>query len=190
MSFQIETGHLIIRDLQEDDIPILVKYFAEPISQKYILSCQLDSEFNKKNFENGIAWAKHPQRIYYRFAVMLKSDETLIGSCSINKVYPESIDTNIGWHFGSRFSGNGYATETARKLLYIGFELEEVSSIYADCFVENKASIKIFEKIGMTPYWNFGLINLMRGLSYNEIKQTVRYSISRSQWIKNYSSSV
>lgn len=174
MSFQIETRRLIIRDLQEDDIPVLIKQFAEPIGRNNILSSQLDSEFNRRSFENGIAWAKHPQRIYYQFAVMLKSNDDLIGSCSINKAYPESIDTNIGWHYGSRFSGKGYATEAARKLLYIGFELEEVSSIYADCFVENKASIKIFEKIRMTPHWNFSLINLMRRLSYNEIKQTVR----------------
>ncbi len=184
MSFQIESERLIIRDVREADIPILVEYFAEPIARKNILSCQLDSEFNRKYFENGIAWAKHPQRIYYQFAVTLKTDDTLIGNCSIYKVYPESIDTNIGWHYGSRFRGNGYATEAAQKLLYFGFELEEVSSIYADCFVENKASIRIMEKIGMKPHWNSSAFNFMRGLlSYGEFTSAVRYSITRNQWL-------
>lgn len=184
MSFQLETERLVIRDVEEAEISTLVGYFAEPEARKYILPCQLDADFNRRSFENGIAWAEHPQRIYYQFAVILKKYKTLIGSCNISKVYPESIDTNIGWHFGSQFSGNGYATETAQKLLNFGFELEEVSSIYGDCFVENKASIRIFEKIGMKPHLDFTPINLLRGfLSYSEIIPTLRYSISRTQWL-------
>ena len=51
---------------------------------------------------------------------------------------------------GHECRGNGYVTEAARELLHIGFMLNEVSEIYADCFVENRASIRIMEKIGMT----------------------------------------
>lgn len=183
MSFQVETERLLIRDIQKEDIPILVSQCAEPISRENILSFQSDETYNRKNFENAIAWAKAPRRLYYTLAVTLKSDNTLIGSCNINNVFPESIETIIGWHYGHEFRGNGYATETARQLLYIGFELNEVTSIYADCFVNNKASIRIFEKIGMSPHLNFGLFNLIRGLSYGENKPTVRYYISRNQWL-------
>lgn len=184
MSFQTETERLIIRDIKEDDIPVLIKQFAEPESQKKILSFQADEEHNKNDLENAIAWAKIPKREFYKLSVTLKADQILIGSCAISFVKPESFSTAIGWHYGHKYRGNGYATEAARVLLHIGFELNEVANIYADCFVENKASIRIMEKIGMSPVWNLGLFNMIRGWSYGEYRPAVRYTISRNQCLK------
>lgn len=183
MSFQIETGRLIIRDVREDDIPIIVKQCAEPEARNSILFFQASETYNKKDLANAIAWAKHPQREHYILSVTLKADRTLIGTCAIANVKSESVETSIGWHYGNEFRGNGYATEAARELLYIGFELNEVSEIYADCFADNKASIRIMEKIGMSSGWNFDIFNMIRGWSYGESKPTVRYTISRRQWL-------
>jgi len=133
--------------------------------------------------ENAIAWAKHPQREHYKLSVTLKTDRTLIGSCTITYVKPESFETPIGWHYGNKYRGNGYATEAARQLLYIGFELNKVNEIRADCFSDNKASIIIMEKIGMSPYWDSSLFNMIRGWSYGESRSTVRHIISRHQWL-------
>lgn len=183
MSFQIETGRLIIRDVREDDIPILVGQFAEPEARNGILFFQTDESYNKNDLANAIAWAKVPQRQYYKLSVTLKADGALIGSCIISKVVAESFQTSIGWHYGNQYRGKGYATEAARQLLYIGFGLNKVAAIYADCFEDNKASIRIMEKIGMSPVWNFGLFNMIRGWSYGESKPTVRYTISRREWL-------
>ncbi|MEP6903170.1 MAG: GNAT family N-acetyltransferase [Actinomycetota bacterium] len=183
MSFQIETERLIIRDVREDDMPILIAQSAEPDGRKNILSYQADETYNKQALKNAIAWAKIPQREYYMLSVTLKTDQTLIGSCTIINARPECFETAVGWHYGSKYWGNGYATEVARELLYIGFELNEVNEIYADCFIENKASIRIMEKIGMSSSWNLGLFNMLRGWSYGESKPTVRYIISRNEWL-------
>jgi RimJ/RimL family protein N-acetyltransferase len=185
MSFQIETERLVIRDVREDDIPILVRQFAESEARNGILSFQSDETYNKDNLANAIAWAKVPQRQHYKLSVTLKSGDALIGSCTINNVLAESFQTAIGWHYGNQYRGKGYATEAARQLLYIGFELNKVASIYADCFENNKASIRVIQKIGMSPVWNFSLFNWARGFSYNETKPTVRHSITREQWFAN-----
>lgn len=183
MSFQRETERLIVRDVREDDIPIIIEQFAEPEARKNILSFQQDENYNKKNLAYAIAWAKHPQREHYKLSVTLKRNETLIGTCTINNVKPKCYETAIGWHYGHRYRGNGYATEAARELLRIGFELNNVSEIYADCFVGNQASIRIMEKIGMSSRLNFELFNVIRGWSYGEHKPTVRYVISKRQWL-------
>jgi ribosomal-protein-alanine N-acetyltransferase len=183
MSFQIETGRLIIRDIREDDIPVLLAQFAEPESRANILSFQADEDYNRMDLATAIAWAKHPQRLYYKLAVALKKGGDLIGSCTIAKVRPNCFETSIGWHYGHEYRGNGYATEAARRLLYIGFALNNVSKIYADAFAENRASIRIFEKIGMSPHLNFGFFNMLRGWDYGERKPAVRYTISRQEWL-------
>jgi [ribosomal protein S5]-alanine N-acetyltransferase len=111
-----------------------------------------------------------------------KSDRALIGSCSIANARRESIEAALGWHYGRRYWGNGYATEAARALLYIGFELHRAAEIYADCFADNAASIRIMEKIGMTSRPNLRLFDQIRGWSYGEKRPTVRYTISRNEW--------
>lgn len=184
MSFQIETGRLVVRDVREDDIPVLVKHWIEPEAKRNILSFQADEEHNRKDLKNAIAWAKVSDREFYKLSVALKNDRTLIGSCILSFVKRESHSAQIGWHFGHRFRGNGYATEAAHAMLYIGFKLRNVATIHGDCFVENKASIRIFEKLGMNPVWNLGLFNVIRGWSYGESRPAVRYTISREDWIK------
>ncbi len=185
MSFQIETERLILRDVRKVDFSGLLEIFAEPESRSNILSFQADAEHNRKDLENAMAWAKFPQREHYKLAVALKNDQTLIGGCTLTGVRPEAFNTTIGWHYGHKFRGNGYATEAARALLYIGFELNQVNEIFADCFVENKASIRIMEKIGMRSSWNLGLFNTIRGWSYGEQKPTVRYIISKYKWLSD-----
>lgn len=151
MSFQIETERLILRDVQDEDIPILLVQFVEPESLRNILFSQRDKVLNKRILEGAMAWAKAPQREYYKLSVVLKADQTLIGSGTISGVLPESVKAGIGWHYGHKYRGNGYATEAARELLYIGFGLNKVNEIHADCFADNLASIRIMEKIGMNP---------------------------------------
>lgn len=105
-------------------------------------------------------------------------------SCTISNVTPKSREIVIGWHFGHEFGGNGYATEAAAELLRIGFELHNVSEIHADCFAGNRASIRIMEKIGMTSRPYLELFNVIRGWSYGEHKPSVRYVISRWDWME------
>ena len=183
MSFQVETERLLIRDVIEDDIPALVRQFAEPEARHHILSAQADENYNRINLKNAMDWAGQPKRRFYKLSVVLKANETLIGCVTLSYVRPRGFETELGWHYGHQFRGNGYATEAARAALRIGFETCRVSKIFADCFVENTASIRIFEKIGMQPYLDFSLFNVIRGLSYGEYKPTVRYAIAKYQWL-------
>lgn len=183
MSFQIETGRLIIRDVRDEDIAVLVKQFAEREARENILSFQADEAYNRNEFEKAMAWARQSHRPYYKLAVELKSDGTLIGNCNLSDAVREASEANIGWHYGHRFRGNGYATEAARALLDFGFEFVGVNEIYADCFSGNGASRRILEKIGMSASLDFSLFNMFRGWGYGESKPAARYIISNSQWL-------
>lgn len=182
MPLQIETRRLIIRDLEKSDIGRLLEFYTEPVARSGILQQHGDQFYNKYELENAVTWATSPyQRQYYELAVLLKSDQTLIGTCSLYGVYPESLETGLGWHYQSPYWGKGFATEAAREQLYIGFELNRVELIYADCFTDNIASIRIMEKLGMTPKWNSGLAERIDGNGRN--KPTVRYQIGRKEWL-------
>jgi [ribosomal protein S5]-alanine N-acetyltransferase len=182
MSLQIETENLIIRDLREEDAADLLEHIVEPASRKHILFQHSERFYSKQIFESAIAWANYPkQREYYELAVLLKTDNSLIGTCSLYGVIPKSIETSIGWHYKSEYQGNGYATEAAQQLLHIGFEINKVELIFADCFADNFASIRILEKIGMKQNRDFPSIDKLNG--YGESKPTLRHQIWRKEWL-------
>lgn len=182
MSFQIETGRLILRDVREADLQTLLAQAREPEARKGILSFQANELYNRNYLEKAISEARFSMREHYALAVELKSGGELIGTCNITSVRRDSIETNIGWHYGSKFWNRGFATEAARALLYIGFEIGKVKEIFADCFADNLASIRVMEKIGMTTRPVLNLFNALRGISYGEQRAAVRYVITRDEW--------
>jgi [ribosomal protein S5]-alanine N-acetyltransferase len=183
MSFRIATTRLILRDVREDDLPVLIAQGTEHAARRGILAYQADENYNRACLLAAISEARKARRVNYTLAVVLKSDNSLIGSCSIANVTDDSIETALGWHYGVKYWGNGYATEAARALLYIGFAIGRAAEIYADCFADNFASIRVMEKIGMTTRGNLTLLNQIRGWSYGEKRPSVRYLISRNQWL-------
>lgn len=182
MSFKIETERLVLRDVTERDMPTLIEQAREPEARGGILAYQADDRYNRVCLMAAIEWARVERRENYTLAVVRREDGALVGNCSIANVRPETIEAALGWHYGVKYWGRGYATEAARALLYVGFQIGGVAEIYADCFADNRASIRVMEKIGMTARENLKLFNQIRGMSYGEKRATVRYTISRGEW--------
>ncbi len=187
MSFTVETDRLVLRDLKEEDLPVLIEHFTDPKSRDNILSNQSNEAFVRWYVGLAGLISKQEPRRAYVLAVVLKSENVVVGSCDLWDAASESINAKIGWHIGSDYSGRGYATEAARQLLSIGFETNDVSRVYADCFAHNKAAMRVMEKIGMTRHRSNRLFSWRRALKYGEKGSIVRYHIWRDQWLsQNY----
>ncbi len=188
--FSIETKRLILRDYQEDDWEAFTQHFKDPLAQDGILSFQSGDLQIMREFEIGLMLAEQNPRLGYALAVVLKDTGALIGSCSIGGTIAGYTQTSMGWHFGSAYRGNGYATESAHELLRLGFQDHGVERISARCFANNVASRRVMEKIGMTPHRSGLLARWLRGATYGENKPIVQYRILKSQWFLNQSSEI
>ncbi len=62
----------------------------------------------------------------------------------------EHDKAKLGYWIGKDFWGKGYATEAAAAALAYGFDRLHLNRIYANCFDNNPASVKILERLGMT----------------------------------------
>lgn len=60
-------------------------------------------------------------------------------------------DWEVGWHLKRSAWGKGYATEGGRTLLQYGFSELKLPMIYAVANPENRASIRVMERLGMSP---------------------------------------
>jgi len=62
---------------------------------------------------------------------------------------PEFDEVDLGYRFLPNFWGKGYATEASHEILTYGFDELELKRIIAIAMKENKASLRVMEKVGM-----------------------------------------
>jgi RimJ/RimL family protein N-acetyltransferase len=147
MNVILETPRLLLRTFTEDDAPLLYQLNLDPEVIRYTLDPMTDVEHAKKVLVEVIL----PQYALYnhgRWAVHLKEDLQFIGWCGL-KYIPERREIDLGYRFGQKFWGKGYATELAYACLRYGFQKLNMRHIVGRALVGNVGSIRVLEKIGM-----------------------------------------
>ena len=73
----------------------------------------------------------------------------LIGSCGVRVNDFARQEGNIGYELNPEYWRRGYATEAARAVMRFGFEQLGLHRIWAQCNADNRASVRVLEKLGM-----------------------------------------
>jgi len=96
------------------------------------------------------------------WAMILSTSAELMGWCGLQYL-PETDETEVGYLLGQSFWGHGYATEAALASVTYGFKTLGLNEIIGIVHPENKASIHVIDKLGMTYVdrtYYFGMIVL------------------------------
>ncbi len=158
MTLRMETGRLLLRELEISDAERLFLLDSNPEVMKYVGVKPLTT------IEQTIASIKMIRQQYAdngigRYAVIEKQSGLLIGWCGIKfidyKINDHQNIYELGYRFLPEYWGKGYATESARKWLNFAFENLKTEVVYAYVDVENKASIHTLEKLGFENKGNF-----------------------------------
>ena len=171
----------MMRDVLESDVEKMVGFFSEEVAQPNILSEHRNSDYVRRMVNRVAHYLKtipYSDRNHLSYAVIEKNSGALIGTCSISLRSGKNA-AKLGWHFSSSFSSRGYATESAVKLLEVGFNRWNIDSVYADCFGKNIASIRVFEKSGLSLKTDISFWRLKSALYYLKLSPVVRYEIKR-----------
>jgi len=88
------------------------------------------------------------ERDFCLWKLVLRDKERLAGFCGLQPL-DDLPGVEIGWWLASDLWGRGLATEAARAALDDGFMRVGLSRIVAVALRENRASIRIMEKLGM-----------------------------------------
>jgi ribosomal-protein-alanine N-acetyltransferase len=143
----IETERLLLREITLDDKEAMFKLYSNPEVQKYTGEPVVESieEMEKAIRERISNYKKYG---YGRWATILKHDMQFVGWAGLAYL-PEFDEIDIGYRFLPQYWGTGIATEASRAILTYGFDTLELEKIIAIALKENKASIRVMEKIGM-----------------------------------------
>ena len=143
----LETERLILRPFcMEDAGDVFATWESDPDVAKYMFwTSHDDIEKTKEWLRFEIGQVDKPD--WYRFAVERKPGHELIGTALI--YYEEEVcGWEIGYNFGKKYWGHGYATEAMRCIL--GFAQTElgVSEVTGRYAKENPASGNVMRKLG------------------------------------------
>ena len=145
----LETERLLLREFEDSDWEAVHEYGSDLEVVKYLLWGPNTEEESRNFIRGAIDYQQQEPRKNYVFAVVLKVEDLLIGGCGIHMSTTESPEGWLGYCYNRHFWGKGYATEVARALLAFGFKELGLHRIFATCDVENVASARVLEKIGM-----------------------------------------
>jgi len=84
-----------------------------------------------------------------RWAVIQKSTGNFIGWCGL-KYSATTDEVDIGFRFLKTVWNQGYAREAAQKCIELGFDIVGIKRIVGRAMVDNLASVKVLEKLGLT----------------------------------------
>lgn len=143
----LETGRFIIRQWESDDAGELFKIMSDERVHTYTGDTPWTIE-RTTGYINYLLEKDFKTLEQFHGACILKSCNKLIGLTGLNYYLPKSPE--IEWQFGVPYWGKGYAAEIGRAVIEKAFATTDIEQIFGMANPENKASIKVMEKIGMT----------------------------------------
>ncbi len=147
MHIIFETPRLILRRFTEDDAALLLQLNSDHEVLKYLHEPVLESEEKAKEIIRDIILPQYSFNLG-RWAIHKKDDLQFIGWCGL-KHRTDLNEIDLGYRLIKTAWGKGYATETAWHTLDYGFNTLHLKTITGRAHIDNIASLKVLEKIGM-----------------------------------------
>ena len=146
----LETKRLLLRRFVMDDLDALFALYSDPSVVQYIPDAPRTYDETQEELE----WFMHGHPRFPElglWATIYKETRQFIGRCGL---LPWTIDgqheVEVAFAFSKVYWGLGLGTEVAQALAQYGFEQLQLSRLICLIDLENRASIRVATKIGMT----------------------------------------
>src|ERR1043165_3193112 len=186
---KIETNRLIIRCYKEEDAGILKKSIDESLDhlRPWMPWVKFEPEMLEQKIERlRIFKNQYENGVDYTLGSFDKEETEVIGSTGLHtRIGPNARE--IGYWINSNHVSKGYATETVKALLKVGFEIENLERIEIRCDPKNLNSLKIPSNLGFTHE-----TTLVANASNpeGEPRDTMIWALTREQYQKNTNTGV
>jgi RimJ/RimL family protein N-acetyltransferase len=151
-----ETPRLILRQFTQADAPLILSLNSDTEVLKYLHEPKLETIEQAEKVLQDIILPQYKNNLG-RWAMYTKNGNDFIGWCGL-KYRPELDEIDLGYRLMQKSWGKGFATEAAQHTLDYGLKTLQLKLITGRAHIENFASIKVLEKIGM-DYIGEGMVD-------------------------------
>ena len=141
----LETQNLLLRKLKMSDVQDVFEYASDPEVTKYTFWHTHTSIEDSKKF---ISWLTGDHVACW--AIVLKENMKVIGTCFFHSFDLAQKKAEVAFNLSRKYWNQGFATEAAKKVVLHGFKTWKLNKIEGTCMIDNIASVRVLEKIGMT----------------------------------------
>ncbi len=143
----METERLLLREFEIEDAKYLFLMNEDWDCIKYTGDKAFE---NLEEAEHLIKNYGHYQKYGFgRWTVLDKISGEFLGWCGLK--YDEDLhEFDLGYRFLKKHWGKGYATESSKFCIYLGFTKFGMKEIVGRVMKENTASVKVLGNVGMT----------------------------------------
>jgi RimJ/RimL family protein N-acetyltransferase len=144
--FAIRTARQLLRRMTPDDAQGMFELNGDPEVLRYTFDDPFASVGAARAFLQDYRHV-YDREGFARFAAIDAGTGAFLGWCGLRRQPDGEID--LGYRYKREAWGRGYATEASLASLRFGFDDAKLARIIARAHVDNAASIRIMQKIGM-----------------------------------------
>lgn len=144
----IETDRLRLRKVFRADAADLSEATADPRVTRYEPWGPYTEEETAAMIENIVLQME--SGLCTEWAIERKQDAKVLGLIHLNSIDFFNRSAEVGYWLNRSCWGQGYATEALRALTRYAVQTLRMDEIVAVCHPENKASLRVLEKVGMS----------------------------------------
>jgi [ribosomal protein S5]-alanine N-acetyltransferase len=147
LNLPVRTQRLTLRDFVQTDFDAILAYSSDPRVTRYLFFGPRDEHHTADYLEGLLASQRERPRTRFELAVEEISSGRVIGACDLSFIERNVVD--LGYMLGAPDWGKGYATEISLALVDAAFFDLRADRVISTVDVNNGASIRVLEKIGM-----------------------------------------
>jgi ribosomal-protein-alanine N-acetyltransferase len=164
--------------VRPEDAKDVFEYASDPEVPKYSVWQPHQSIGDSQKFLDSVI-EQYKSHQVTAWGVEHKQDRKLIGTCGFNSWIIEDNRAEIGYALSRQYWGCGYMPEAVREVVAFGFHKMGLNRIEARCQVENTASARVMEKVGM----EFEGILREQAFTKGSYKDMKIYSLLKREWV-------
>lgn len=140
---------MVLREIINDDFDELYRMNSDPEILKYVGDGSTRSHEQMINELEMLISHYRGKPGLGMWATILKDTNTFVGVSGL-VYYDKTPEIEIGYRMLKKYWNKGYATEASIGLLEYGFKTLGLSKIVSSAHIDNLASRRVMEKMGMT----------------------------------------
>ena len=146
---RLETDRLVLRPLEEADLPHMQRYAVRPDFYRYIPIAEQTPESVAEFLRGRLERQRDPESEGWTLAVVPRAVGHIIGGVRLTVQDRTHRQADLGFSLDSEFHGRGFMTEAVKAVFAAGFRDLDLHRIWATADVDNVRSWQLMERVGM-----------------------------------------
>lgn len=152
MGVKLTTERLALREFAAEDVQAVHRYASDAEVTRYMLWGPNSWAETEAFVREAMVSQQSPSRDDYTIAVVQRGDDQVIGAIHLGILSGPAMKGrgDLGYVLARQAWGHGYATEAGRAVIRWAFLDLGLHRVEATCGVDNAASRRVLEKLGMS----------------------------------------